>query len=303
MTAGTLEPHGRWLLLDRMAQLAASHADVRTAVAALDVAAARHRDRTGGGPPFWRRLAARRGWPRTAGLVVAMTATAFFLIWISTRLVGHMAMLPAFVAALPGVLLTTAFASAASYAAHSLTRPARLLPPSVPLAAASVGVIAWITLWLVLTGSTPAWSAVIFAMALTVSAGVALVTCSFPGSPSATSPPPASRRQPSRSVRVRQRRARKRLDAHTRQWMEAAHRYAVTIAGTSRLEGALACLVAGEDRQPALDGVDPYDVMMLSALRKYHPAALGADLDSAAKRYAGTTGSALDLPAALAGGF
>ena len=100
------------------------------------------------------------------------------LDFVSIRLVARLAPLPVFVAAVPGVLLTAAVAGAARYQTRTIKRLekpgiTKLLPPSIPLAAASAGVIAWVALWLVLTSSTPVWSAVTFAIVLTMAAAVA----------------------------------------------------------------------------------------------------------------------------------
>jgi hypothetical protein len=162
-------------------------------------------------------------------------------------------------------------------------------PSFTPLAAACAAVASWLSLWLVLTSGTQAWAAVIFALALALTIAVALMTSSYlGGAPAASIASQAAgtliRSRPPRRLRSRHRRARSRLDHHTRQWMAAAHRYAVTIPGTGRPEELLARLLADDAGHLALDGLDPFDVMILSALRNYHPAVLAADLGAAAAK-------------------
>jgi hypothetical protein len=293
-------PHSRWLLRDTVDRLAASHAQAMAAISTLNTAAERRRDRARAypriQPPLRQRIVARQNWLQTVWFGLVLVAAASFLSWISIRLIAHFAPAPVFVAVIPGVLLAAAVGGAARYTTHSIKGLAdrgirRVLPSSFALAAASAGVVTWITLWLVFTSSTPIWSSVIFAIALTVAAVVATVTCSFlEGPPRDNIPSSAAgtniRSQPPRHLRVRQRRARNRLDDHTRKWRTAAHRYAVMIPDTGRLEEILAGLVAGNDEHLPLDGLDPYDVMILSALRNYHPAKLAAGLDAASAKLA-----------------
>jgi hypothetical protein len=294
MATATSAPNSRWLLRDNVDRLAASHADVVAAISALNAAAAARRDRSR--PPLRQRIAARQDWPQTIWFGLVLVATAFFLIWVSMRLVARLAPLPVFAAVVPGVLLTAAVAGAARHQAHTIERLenpgiTELLRPSIPLSAAAAGVVTWVGLWLVLTSGTPVWSAVTFAIVFTVAVAVAMVTCSYLGKPStnitlSSGVSTRTRREPSRPLRVRHRRVRKRLDDHTGRWMKAAHRYAVTITGTGQPEEILARLLSGDDERFAPDGIDPYDVMILSALRNYHPATLAAGLDAVAEELA-----------------
>src|SRR5262245_46919557 len=151
MTTGTAAgPHTRWAIQATLARLDASHAKAQSAIGALRAAEARRdrrRARARARGPLGDRIAGGRGWFRTIRLGVALAARATFLAWISARLVMHLATVPVWVAVIPGLLLTTAFAGTASYAARSLQRPAvpgivGLLRPSVPLAIASASLIA-----------------------------------------------------------------------------------------------------------------------------------------------------------------
>src|SRR5712691_10665998 len=191
MTTGTTAPHSRWVLQDMVSGLAASHADAAVAIRALDAAEVR-RDRPRAWPPLSHLLYHIRGlgWLQTIRLGVAIALTALFLAWISVRLVTHLATLPAFVAAIPGVLLTTALVATASYAARSLRHPpaelADLLRAWGPLAIAAASLAAWIALWLARAAGAAAWLAVTFALALTVALAVVMVTCAHRGIPPAT---------------------------------------------------------------------------------------------------------------------
>jgi hypothetical protein len=239
-------------------------------------------------------MAMRRDWPQVIWFCGALAVVTVFLGWVSARLVAHEASLPVFAAALPGVLLAAATGGAARFATHSIKRHAGVggagvLLSVLPLAAAAVGVATWVSLWLVLTSGTPAWGAAIFALAITLGVAVALTTCSYLAGPPVDSVAPQAADTPisdqsPRRLRARHKRARGRLDHHTRQWMTAAHRYAVTIPSAGRPEKILAGLLADDAEGLPLDGLDPFDVMILSALRNYHPAVLAADLSVASAK-------------------
>lgn len=291
MATARSAPNSRWLLRDQVDRLAASHAGVVAAISTLNAAAAAGRYHIR--PPLRQRIAARQDWPQIIWFTLLLAATALFLIWISMRLVVRLAPLPVFAAVVPGTLLTAALAGAACYQTHMIKRlqssgMRKLLRPSIPLGATVAGVATWVTLWLVLTSGTLVLSAVTFAIVFTVAGAVAMVTCSYFGRPSADiapSPGPVAHisREPSRRVRVRQRKACRRLDDHTRQWMKAAHRYATTITGTGQLERILARVLSNDNESFAPDSVDPYDVLILSALRNYHPARLAVGLEAVVK--------------------
>jgi hypothetical protein len=58
------------------------------------------------------------------------------------------------------------------------------------------------------------------------------------------------------------------------------HQYGVTIAGSDEGTYALACILSG-DANPPLEGIDPFDILILTALHRYHPAPLTASLNAA----------------------
>jgi hypothetical protein len=280
-----------------VSRLAASHAKAAAAISELHTAADVHRDRgcaiRPARPPLRQRMAMRRDWPQVIWFCLALLGTAVFLSWVSARLVARLAPVPVFAAVLPGLLLAAAAGGAAKFAAHSLKRGTHgglggTLPSLVPLIAASAGSAAWISLWLVVTG-TPAWTAAVFAFCLALAVAVALMTASYLGGPLAddiaprASSSPVTRRPP-RQVRARRRRARSKLDDHTRQWTAAAHRYAVTIPGTGHPEQILSRLLTDDVERLSLDGLDPFDAMVLCGLRDYHPATLATDLGTASAK-------------------
>lgn len=291
-------PHSRWLVRENVNQLAASHAEAAKAISALSTAADIHRDRTFAirrvRPPLRQRMAMRRDWPQIIWFCLVLSAMALFLGWVSGRLVARLAPAPVFAAVLPGVLLAAATGGAARFATHSIKQRdgvglAGILPFLSPLAIASAGVATWVSLWLVLTSGTRAWTAVVFALCLALTTAVALMTCSYLGGPpvgasaiQAASTPVA--RRPPRRLLARHRRARSRLDAHTRRWMTAAHRYAVTIPRPSQPKEILASLLADGAEPLPIDGLDPFDAMILCGLRNYHPAVLAADLSAASAK-------------------
>ena len=296
--ASTPVPHSRWFVREDVNRLAASHAKTAEAISALHTAADIHRDRGLAmrpvRPPFRQRMAMRRDWPQVIWFCLVLLGATLFLGWVSARLVARLAPVPVFVAALPGVLLAAAAGGAARFGTHSIKRrrnigPAGILPSLIPLTAASAGVAAWVSLWLVVTSDTPAWTAVVFALCLTLAVAVALMTSSYLGGPPAEYIAPratsASVARPHpRRLRTRHRRARSRLDDHTRQWTAAVHRYAMTIPGIGHPEKVLASLLADDIERLPLDGLDPFDAMILCGLRDYHPAALAADLSVASAK-------------------
>jgi hypothetical protein len=291
-------PHSRWLVRENVSQLAASHAETAQAISALHMAADLRRDRTCAirrvQPSLRLRMAMREDWPQVIWFCLVLLAMALFLGWVSDRLVAHLVPAPVFAAALPGVFLTAATGGAARFATHSIKQRsgvglAGILPFLSPLAAASAGVATWVSLWLVLTSGTPAWIAVVFALGLALTTAVALMTCSYLGGPpvgasaiQAVGTPVA--RRPPRRLLARRRRARSRLDAHTRRWMTAAHRYAATIPGPSKPTEILASLLADGVEPLPMDDLDPFDAMILCGLRDYHPAVLAADLSAASAK-------------------
>lgn len=292
-------PHSRWLVRENVTQLATSHAEAARAISALDTAADIHRDRIRalpGRPLLRQRMAMRLDWPRVIWFGLVLLAVTLFLGWISGRLVTHLVPAPRFAAILPGILLAAAAGGAARFAAYSIKQrdgagAAGILPSFTPLAAACAGVASWVSLWLVLTSSTPTWAAFVVALGLALATGVALMTCSYLGGP----PPRALAieavgasitRRPPRRLRTRQRRARSRLDDHARRWMAAAHQYAVTIPGPGQPQEILTRLLADEVGHLPIDGIDPFDTMILCGLRDYHPAGLAADLNAAAAKLA-----------------
>lgn len=292
--------HSRWLVRENVNQLAASHAAAAEAISALHTAADIHHDRSRAirqpRLSVWQRTAMRRDWPQVIWFCLVLLATLLFLCWISTRLVARLAPVPMFAALLPGVLLAAATGGASRFAAHSIKRlpkpgPAGILPCLSPLIAASAANATWISLWLVVTSSTPPWGAVVFALCLSLAIAVALMTGSYLGGPpvdaaSIQAGAAAITRRPPRRLLTRHRRARRKLDSHTRQWMEAAHRYAVTIPDLGYPQEILASLLSDDVNRLPLDGLDPYDAMILFGLRGYHPAALAADFNAASAKMA-----------------
>ncbi len=285
-------PHSRWLVRENVTQLAISHAEAAEAISALHTAADLHRDRGRTirpiRPPLRQRLAMRRDWPQVIWFCLVFLAMALFLGWVSTRLVSRLAPAPVFASALPGVLLAAATGGAARFATYSIKHrdgvgPTEVLPHLAPLAAASAGVATWVSLWLLLPSGTSAWAAVALALGLSLTIAVALMTCSYLGGPPRADTeiqavgPPAARRPP-RHLLTRHRRARSRLDAHTRRWTTAAHRYAVTIPGPGHQQELLASLLADEAEQLPMADLAPFDAMILCGLRDYHPGVLAADL-------------------------
>jgi hypothetical protein len=236
-------------------------------------------------------MAMRRDWPQVIWFCVVLLGVASLLSWVSARLVSHLVPAPGYVAVLPGVLLAAAAGGAARFATYSIRHRrdiglAETLTCLSPLIVASAGVAAWASLWLVLTSGTPAWTAAIFALCLALAVAVGLMTCSYLGGPPAgdiaplTASASVTRRTP-RRLKARHGRARSLLDDHTRQWTTAAHRYAVTIPGAGHPGQLLVSLLAGDIELLPLDGVDPFDAMILCSLRDYHPASLAADLRAA----------------------
>ncbi len=300
--ASTPVPHSRWLVRENVNRLAASHAKAAEAISALQTAAVIHGDRGSTVRTFRQRMAMRRDWPQVIWFWVALLGTTLFLGWVSARLVARLAPVPVFAAVLPGVLLAVAAGGAARFAAYSVKRrgdvgPAGIALSLIPFTAASCGVAAWVSLWLVMTSGTPTLAAVVFALCLTLAVAVALMTCShLGGQPTGGTPAdddtvpltdaaPVVRRPP-RRLRARHKRARSRLDEHARHWTAAAHRYAVTVPSTGHPENVLASLLSDDMERLPMDGLDPFDAMILCGLRDYHPAALAADLSAASAKLA-----------------
>lgn len=291
LAASAPVPHSRWLVRENVNRLTASHAKAADAICALHAAADIHRERGRGirvRPPLRQRVAMRRDWPQVIWFCMVLLGVTLLLSWISARLVAHLVTAPGYVAVLPGVLLAAATGGAARFATHSIRHRrdagrAETLASLSPLIVASAGVAAWASLWLVLTSGTPAWTAAVFAVGLALAVAVGLMTCSYLGGPPAgdiaprIASAPLARRTP-RRLKARHVRARSLLDAHTRQWTAAAHRYAVTIPGAGHPGQLLVNLLAGDVELLPMDGVDPFDAMILCGLRDYHPASLAADL-------------------------
>jgi hypothetical protein len=300
MTSQALSPvpHSRWIVRENVSRLAATHAKAAEAISALHTAIDMHRDpgrvirplR----PPLWQRMAMRRDWPQVIWFGLVVLGTTLFLSWVSARLVARLVPAPVFAAVLPGVLLAVAAGGAARFATHSIRRRRNvgltgILSSLTPLAVVSAGVVTWVSLWLVLSSGTPAWTAVVIALCVALAVAVALMTGSYLGEPPAGGIAPRNAsapvtRRPPRRLRASHRRARSRLDDHTRQWAAAAHRYAVTIPGTGHPEKVLTSLLADDVERLPLDGLDPFDAMILCGLRDYHPAALAADLSVASAK-------------------
>jgi hypothetical protein len=279
-------------------QLAASHAAAAEAISALHTAADIHRGRCRAirqpRLSMRQRIAMRRDWPRVIWFCLVLLATTLFLCWISVRLVARLAPAPLFAAVLPGVLLAAATGGAVRFATHSIKRHAKVGRAEIllflsPLIAASVADAIWLSLWLVVTSSTPPWAAVVFALCLSLAVAVALTTGSYLGGPPADAIATravgtAVTPRPPRRLLTRHRRARSRLDSHTRRWMAAAHRYAVTIPGPGYPKEILASLLSDDVSRLPLDGLDPFDAMILCGLRDYHPAVLAADFNVASAK-------------------
>ncbi len=291
-------PHSRWLVRENVNQLAASHAAAAEAISALHTAADIHRDRSHAiRPPrlsVWQRMTMRRDWPQVIWFCMVLLATTLFLCWISARLVARLVPVPFSVALLPGVLLAAATGGASRYAAHSIKRRvtaglAEILLALSPLVAASAANATWFSLWLVMTSHSPFWGAVVFALCLSLAIAVALMTGSYLGGPPACgiaiqAAGAAVTRRPPRRLRARNQRARSRLDSHTRRWAAAAHRYAVTIPGPGYPQEILASLLSDDVNRLSLEGLNPFDAMILCGLRDYHPAALVADYNAASAK-------------------
>ena len=299
--ASTPLPHSRWLVRENVNQLAASHAAAAAAISALDTAADIYHGRSRAirklRPSLRQRMAMRRDWPRVIWFCLVFLAMTLFLCWVSVRLVDRLVPAPVFAALLPGVLLAAATGGAARFATNSIKRRARagraeILPFLSPLAAASVGNAAWLSLWLVVTSNTPRWVAVIFSLCLSLAAAVALMTGSYLGGPPADdiairAGSAAVTRRPPRRLLTKHRRARSRLDDHTRRWMAAAHQYAVTIPSPGNPKDVLASMLSDHVNRLRLDGLEPFDAIILCGLQDYHPAVLAADLNIASAKLVG----------------
>lgn len=296
--ASTPLPHSRWLVRENVNQLAVSHAAAAEAISALHTAADIHRGRSRAirqpRLSMRQRMAMRQDWPQVIWFWLVLLATTLFLCWVSARLVARLVPAPVFAALLPGVLLAAATGEAARFATHSIKRRskvglAEILLFLLPLVAASAGDATWLSLWLVVTSSTPPWAAVVFALCLSLAIAVALTTSSYLGEPptgdiAIQAVGGAVTRRPPRRLLTRHRRARSRLENHTRRWMAAAHRYAVTIPGPGHPKEILASLLSDNvDRLP-LAGLDPFDTMILCGLRDYHPSELAADFNAASAK-------------------
>ena len=300
--ASTSPPHSRWLVREDVTQLAASHAAAAEAISALHTAADIHHDRSRAirqpRLSIRQRMAMRRDWPQVIWFCLVLLATTLFLCWVSARLVARLVPVPFFAALLPGILLAAAAGGASRYAAHSIKRRVSAGRPEILLSlallvAATAANAAWLSLWLVLTSSTSSWSVVVFALCLSLAVAVALMTGSYLGGPpiddtAMQTAGAAVTRRPPRRLQARHRRARIRLDAHTRRWIAAAHRYAVTIPGPGYPQEILASLISDDVSRLPLDGLDPFDAMILGGLRDYHPAALAADFNAASAKLAVT---------------
>ena len=277
-------PHSRWLLRENVDQLAASHDAVVGAVAVLARSVAGYgaaQPRPALGP----RLAGRRGGPRTAWLGVTVLATAVVLAWLSARLVRHLAAAPPAVAVLPGVLLALALAVTAAYTASPGERAPTSGPvlgalPWVLFAVAVAGSVAWIALALTVTADVAPGTAVACGAALACGVAAAMLALARPVRPAAVVM--AGGRPVPRRLRAQRRRAERRLRRHARQWNQAAQQYGVTLAGASPAAGALARLLA-DDASLSLDGAEPYDILILTALHRYRPALLAERLADAVR--------------------
>jgi hypothetical protein len=282
--SGYSAPHSRWLVRESTDRLAASYEAVTVALDVFSRATVLRRSAIPG-PSLPQRIAGRRGWPHTVWFGVTTLLTGLLLTWMSGRLVQHLSAAPATVAALPGLLLTLALAVTALQAGKYLDRPPGPWPPTVILAwtllaAAGAGSAVWIVLWLAVTTGTAVWAAVICALALTAAAVAGMLAAARP---TVAQPPVAHPARPlPRRLRAKRRRAEQRLRDHTREWNRTAHQYAV-IAGSDAAVNALACLMADESELP-MDGIDPYDTLILAALRTYRPGPLSARVEDIVER-------------------
>jgi len=278
-------PHSRWLIRESIDRLAASHDAVTVAVDAFTRSAVL-RSSAGDGPTIRQRIRGGRGWSRTVWFGVTTLLTGLFMAWISVRLVRHLSVAPDVVAVLPGLLLTLGLAVTAPQAAKSLERPSQpgtstAVVPWTLLAAAAAGSVAWITLWLVIATGTPAWAAVTGGVALVAASAAGMLASTRPAGAQPAAITPRARPLP-RRLRAQRRRAQQRLRDHTRAWNLAAHQYGAAIDSSDEAANALARLLADEADLP-LDGIDPYDILILTALCKYRPAPLTASFDAAVR--------------------
>jgi hypothetical protein len=275
-------PHSRWLLQESVGQLGASHdaavrAAARLARSVVGYSAAIPK------PALGQRLTGRRGGPRTAWLGAEGLGTALFLAWLSARLVRHFAAAPMTVAALPGVLLALALAVTAAHAATPGERASGSVSPPVVLswalfAAAVAASVAWIALALVVTAGVAPWTAFACGVALSCGVSAGMLTLARPVQPAVvvtaqSCPVP-------RRLRAQRRNAERRLRKHARQWNQVAQQYSAALAESGPAVGALACLLAGGANLP-LDGVEPYDILILTALHRYRPVLLVESMEDA----------------------
>jgi hypothetical protein len=268
-------PYSRWRARHTIDELAASH-DAATGAVAVLTSSVVLRGSFGTDPTLTQRIAGRRGWPRTVLLAVTTVLTGVFLAWISLRLVQHISATPGVVAFLPGLLLTLALAGTAVRAAHAA---GHAMIARTSLAAAMAGAVTWIALWLVLTTRSAPWVAIACGAVLVAAITTGLLTAAHPGgAPSAA----VARRTGgiSRRVRAEQKRAQRRLRAHIRNWNLAAHQYCAASAGSDAATNAVARILT-DDGGPDLDGIDPFDALILTSLHKYRPAPLAASLEAA----------------------
>jgi hypothetical protein len=277
-------PHSRWLLQDRVDQLAASHDAAMGALAALARSAAGFGAATPR-PAFGVRLAGRRGGPRTAWLGATALGTAVFLAWLSARLVRHLTTAPAAVAVLPGVLLALALAVTAAHAASPggcapTSDPAPVVLPWALLAAAMAGSVTWMALALTITAGVAPWTALGCGTALACGVAAGMLALARPIRPAVVIG--AQGRPVSRRLRVQRRRAGRRLRKHARRWNQAVQQYGVALGGASPAAGALGHLLTG-DANLSLDGVEPYDILILTALHRYRPVLLAERLEDAVR--------------------
>jgi len=295
-------PHSRWLIRESIDRLAASHDAVTVAVDALTRSAVL-RSSAGDGPTIRQRITGGRGWSRTIWFGAATLLTGLFMAWISVRLLRHLSVAPDVVAVLPGLLLTLGLAVTARQAAKSLGRPSEsgtsaAVVPWTLLAAAAIGSFAWITLWLVLTTGTAAWAAVTGGVALVAAAAAGMLASARPAEAQPAVVTPNARPLP-RRLRAQRRRAQRRLRDHTRAWNLAAHQYGAAIDGSDEAADVLVRLLA-DDADPPLDGIDPYDTLILTALCKYRPAPLTASFDAAVRSLHDETPHSVDAQEAPA---
>jgi hypothetical protein len=272
-------PHSRWLIRESTDRLAASYEAVTVAIEVLSRATVLRRS-TSPGPSLAQRIAGRRGWPHTVWFGVTTLLTGLLLAWMSGRLVQHLSAAPATVAILPGLLLTLALAVTALQAAKYLNHPPGPWPRMAIvawalLAAAGAGSLVWIVLWLAVTTATPVWAAFICGLALAAAVVAGMLAAARPTTAQLPVAHPA--RPLPRRLRAKRRRAERRLRDHSREWNRTAHQYAM-VAGSDAAVDALARLMADDPETP-VDGIDPYDTLILTALRKYRPAPLSVRLE------------------------